>query len=116
MGGLISHQWDIGGYGSNKNDYSTTAINYIYAFSLGDGWQISSGPIATYDWEAQSGNRWSVPVGIGIYKTTKIGDTPWKFGLEVQKYVVQKDEFSPDWYFQFVASPVVRNPLANIFK
>ncbi len=116
VGALVSHQWDVGGYGSNKEDYSTTAINYIYAFSLGDGWQVSSGPIATCNWEAESGNRWSVPVGVGIYKTVKMGGMPWKLGFEVQKFVVKTDEFNPDWYFQVVIAPVVKNPFAGLFQ
>ena len=116
LGLFTSHQWNVGGHGSNKEDYSTTAINYIYAFSLGDGWQISSAPIATYNWEARSGNRWSVPVGVGIYKTVKMGEMPWKLGFEVQKYVVKQDEFSPDWLFQIVIAPVVKNPFAGLFK
>lgn len=114
VGALVSHQWDVGG--SNDTPYSTSAINYIYAYSLGDGWQISAAPIATYNWEGRSSNRWSVPVGIGISKTTLINGKPWKFGFEVQKYVVKNDEFSPDWYFQFVTTPVVSNPFAGMFK
>ena len=114
VGALISHQWDIGG--GNDTPYSTTSINYIYAFSLGDGWQISSGPIITYDWEAESGNRWSVPIGVGIFKTVKTAGMPWKLGLQVQKYVVKKDDFAADWYFQLVITPVVNNPFASIFQ
>ena len=114
VGGLISHQWDIGG--SNDIPYSTTSINYIYAFSLGGGWQISSGPIITYDWEAESGNRWSVPIGVGIFKTVKTSGMPWKLGLQVQKYVVKKDAFTADWFFQLVITPVVNNPFAGMFK
>lgn len=114
VGALVSHQWDVSG--SNDTPYSTSAINYIYAYSLGDGWQVSGAPIATYNWKARSGNRWSVPVGVGISKTSLINGKPWKFAFEVQKYVVKNDEFSPDWYFQFVTTPVVSNPFAGMFK
>lgn len=114
VGAFVSHQWDVGG--NDEPAYSTTAINYIYAYSLGDGWQISGAPIATYNWKARSGNRWSVPVGVGIYKTVKMGGMPWKLGFEVQKYVVKNDEFSPDWYVQLITTPIVDNPFAGMFK
>jgi len=116
VGALVSHQWNVGGYGSNKEDYSTTAINYIYAYSLGEGMQISAGPIATYNWEAESGDRWSVPVGVGLYKTVVMGGMPWKLGVEVQKYVVKPDIFSADWYGFITIGPVVKNPFARLFQ
>lgn len=114
--GLVSHQWDVGGHGSNKEDYSTTAINYIYAYSLGEGMQISAAPIITYNWEAESGDRWSVPLGVGLYKTVVLGGMPWKLGVEVQKYVVKPDAFNADWYTFITIAPVVKNPFANLFN
>lgn len=116
VGVLASQQWNVGDYGSNKEDYSTTALNYIYAFSLGDGMQVSAAPIATYNWEAESGDRWTVPVGVGLYKTVVMGGMPWKLGIEVQKYVVKPDAFAADWYGFITIGPVVKNPFAGLFQ
>lgn len=116
IAGLISHQWDVGEHGSNNEDFSTTSINYIYAFSLGDGMQISAAPIATYNWEAPAGDRWTVPLGVGLYKTVIMGGMPWKLGIEVQKYVEKPDAFGADWYSFITIGPVVKNPFANLFN
>lgn len=78
--------------------------------------QISAAPIATYNWEAESGDRWSVPVGVGLYKTVMMGGMPWKLGIEVQKYVVKPDAFNTDWYGFITIGPVVKNPFANLFN
>lgn len=114
VGALANHQWNVAG--SNDSNFSTTTVQYFYAYGLGKGWQITSSPIVTYDWEATSGNRWTVPLGIGLAKTTKIGSTPWKFNLQVQYHVAQSDRFGPEWLLKFTATPVVKNALAGLFK
>lgn len=108
VGALVSHQWDTGG--SNDNTYSTTAAQYFYAYGLGNGWQISASPVATYDWEAKSNDKLSLPLGVGIAKTTKLGGKPWKFQFQVHKYVVQPDTFSPDWLVKLTITPIIQNP------
>ncbi len=50
---LVSHQWDVAG--NDDYDTSLTTINYVYAFGLGGGWQVASGPFITYDWHAVIG-------------------------------------------------------------
>lgn len=108
VGALVSHQWDIGG--SNNENYSATAAQYFYAYGLGGGWQIASSPVLRYDWKADSDDAWTVPLGFGVAKTTKIGNMPFKFAFQVQKYVVQPDTFGPDWLVKLTVTPVVKNP------
>ena len=108
MGALVSNQWNVAG--SNAQYYSTLTSQYFYAVTLGNGWQLASGPVITYDWRADSDDAWSVPIGFGVAKTTKIGNHPWKFQLQVMKYVVSPDTFGPDWLVKFTATPVIKNP------
>jgi hypothetical protein len=109
VGALVSHQWDTGG--SNDEVFSTTAAQYFYAYGLGNGWQIASSPVLSYDWQADdSDDAWTIPLGFGLAKTTKIGDKPWKFSFQMQKYVVQPDTFGPDWLVKLTVTPVIRNP------
>jgi hypothetical protein len=112
--GLVSifaaHNWDLGG--SNDEDFSTTTIEYNYAYGLGGGWQFAAGPTVEADWEANSSNTWTVPIGIGIEKTTRIGSTPWKFSLEAHYYVEQPDSFGPELLLIFQITPVITNLFA----
>ncbi len=110
-GFLAVHSWDVGG--SNDEDFSTTTIEYFYAYGLGGGWQIAAGPTIEADWEANSSETWTVPIGIGIEKTTLIGNTPWNFALEAHYYVEQPDSFGPEFLFIFQVTPVIANPFMN---
>jgi hypothetical protein len=110
-GFLATQSWDVAG--SNDEDFSTTTIEYFYAYELGGGWQIAAAPVIEADWEADSANTWSVPIGIGIAKTTKFGSTPWDFALEAHYYVEQPDSFGPEFLLVFTITPVITNPFAK---
>jgi hypothetical protein len=114
VGALVSNQWNIGGW--DDTDHSVMTAQYFYAYGLGKGWQIASSPVITYDWNADSDQAWTVPLGIGVAKTTAIGGKPWKFQAQVQYFVEQPDAFGPEWLLKFTATPVVQNKLASLFK
>jgi hypothetical protein len=113
MGALVNNQFNIGGSGDS---YSTTTAQYFYGITLGNGWQILSAPVLSYDWKASSDEAWTIPIGTGIAKTTKIGKTTWRFQFEVQYYVKQPDPFGSEWLVSFEARPVIKNPLLKWFR
>ena len=113
VGALVSNQWNVGG--SNDEAYSALTAQYFYAYALGGGWQIVASPVASYNWHADSDEALTLPLGFGVAKTTKIGDQPWKFQLQVQKFVVQPDAFGPDWLVKFTVTPVIKNPFIGLF-
>ncbi|WP_373031066.1 hypothetical protein [Sulfurovum sp.] len=111
IGLLLTHQWDVAG----EDDYSTniTGGQYFYVFNFDDGWQFRASPTFSYNHEAVSGQRWTFPVGAGVSKTTIIGKTPWKFGIEYWNYVERPDAFGQDWQIRFTIAPVVPLPWGN---
>jgi hypothetical protein len=108
VGGVLSHQWDVGG--SGDGDINLTAINYFYAFFLDDGWQIAAGPSITYDHTRPSGDRWTIPLGFGVSKTAILGGRPWKFQLQYWNYVEAPDAFSAEHQVRLSINPVVSAP------
>jgi len=108
LGLLVTHQWDVAG--DDDVDTNLTGGQYFYTFNLKDGWQISSSPTFSYDHEASSGQRWTLPVGFGVNKTTIINGRPWKFGLQYWNFVEKPDAFGPDWQIRFTITPVVALP------
>ena len=96
-----------GSQGLGKLPTNETTVNLFFAYALGNGWLIESNPIILYDWEAVSGNEWTVPIGAGITKTLKNSGVPIKLGVELQHYVVSPDRFGPDWMLQFNFTPVL---------
>ena len=108
VGLLLTHQWDIAG--EDSFDTNVTGGQYFYTVNLKNAWQIQAQPTFSYDHEADSGNRLTLPIGIGVSKTTVIGKTPWKFGVQYWHYLEQSDAFGPDFQIRFVVSPVVPLP------
>ncbi|RLT90290.1 MAG: hypothetical protein D9N13_11185 [Ketobacter sp. GenoA1] len=108
LGLLVTHQWDVAG--DDDVDTNVTAGQYFWVINLKKGWQLRSGPTFAYDHEAESGQRWTLPIGVGINKTMIIGETPWKFGLEYWDYIESPDAFGPDTQIRLVIAPVVPLP------
>ncbi len=107
VGGVLSHQWDIGGSGSGE--INRTALNYFYAYSLGGGWQVAAGPTITYD-HNRTDDNWTLPLGIGLARTTIIRGRPWKFQVQYWNYAKTPDAFAPEHLLRLSISPVVSTP------
>ena len=59
---------------------------------------------------ADSDQAWTFPLGLGVAKTFKMGNTPVKFQAQAQYFVEQPDAFGPQWLFKFTITPVIKNP------
>ena len=108
LGLLVTHQWDVAG----EDDYKTSISGgqYFYTIDLKNAWQIQATPTFSYNHEADSGDRWTFPLGVGISKTTIFGKTPWKFSLQYWHYLEAPDTFGPDYQIRFSVTPVVPLP------
>ena len=51
-------------------------MQYFVNYNFGKGWALGTAPIVTSDWEADSGQRWTVPWGLQISKLTLLGKRP----------------------------------------
>jgi len=108
LGVLVNHQWDIAG----EDSYSTsiTGGQYFYTINLKNAWQIQAQPTWSYNHEAESGSKWTFPLGIGVSKTIVVGKTPLKFSLQYWNYIEAPDEFGPKHQIRFQIAPVVPLP------
>jgi hypothetical protein len=97
--------------GEGKWDTNETSLKIFFSYALGNGWQIESNPIILYDWEAVSGNEWTVPIGAGVSKTIMLGNMPMKLAFDIQNYVVSPDRFGPEWLFTLSFTPVISTKL-----
>lgn len=111
-GAWLKHLVNVGG--AERFDTNETTVEVFFAYELNNGWQLISNPTIAYDWEADNGNELLLPVGGGVAKTTFIGNTPWRFALEVQYYVVTPDRFGPEWALSFNLAPAFGN--LNLIK
>ena len=108
FGLLLTHQWDIAG--EDAFSTSISAGQYFYSINLRNGWQIAGSPTFSYNHKADSDNKFTLPLAIGVSKTTIIGGRPWKFGVQYWHYLESPDLIGPDWQIRFSVSPVVKLP------
>ena len=87
VGGLVNNVWNLGGDTNVNFFFSQLFANY----NLSDGWYLVSAPIITANWEASSGNQWTVPMGGGGGKIFRIGSQPVNFNLQLYYNVVSPD-------------------------
>ena len=63
---------------------------------LRGGFYLTSAPIATVAWKAESGQKWTVPVGGGVGKIFHLGKLPVNTQLSAY-YNAVKPDFGADW-------------------
>ena len=61
---------------SNTKDVNQMLLQYFINYNLKKGWYLAWQPIITANWEARSGNVWTVPLGGGIGRIMKFGNQP----------------------------------------
>ena len=105
------HEWDVAGW--SDSDYSVTSVETGFSLFLGGGTTIGSLPTMSYNWNTE---EWTIPLNLQISHTAVVDSQPWKYTLKFDWYVEQPDAFGPDFMFRYVITPVVDNPLGDIFK
>ncbi len=94
-GVLVNNVWSVGtrnGAPSYNNGLVQPFLNYNFP----GGTYLTSSPIATVNWDADSGNRWTVPVGGGIGHVFHLGRLPVNTQLSAY-YNVEKPEYGSNW-------------------
>ncbi len=90
VGVLINNQWSVGG------DSNRPAVNAFLAqpfanYNMAGGWFLNTSPIITADWNAPSGQKWTVPLGGGVGRVFKIGDQAYNASIQGYYNIVRPD-------------------------
>jgi hypothetical protein len=94
----VSQQWSFAGWGDN--DVSQLLIQPFVNYNLPDGWYLVSAPTITANWEASSGNKWTVPLGGGVGKLFMLDKLPINTQLQAF-YNVERPDLAADWQLRF---------------
>ena len=95
IGTLINNVWRIGG-DAHGHVLNTFTLQPFINYNFGHGWAATSAPLITANWDAPSGEEWTVPLGIGISKTTVFNRRPMNIGLQYYHNVVHPDSGPSD--------------------
>jgi len=108
VGLLLTHSWGVSGDPAARANI--TGGQYFVVVNLGNAWQFNIQPTWAYNWDSPSGDRLTLPVGVGATKTVIAGRTPLKFGLQYWYYVAAPDQFGPKHQLRFTFAPVLPLP------
>lgn len=70
-------------------------------YNLPDAWYLSFSPIITADWNADSNQVWTVPLGAAVGKIFRIGNLPFNGQLGAYYNVIRPDVTGPEWQVRF---------------
>lgn len=116
VGALLMHYWDFAGDDFDSNgqavpDVNTTNLQYFVYYGLNDTDSIGAAPNIIIDWEADSGNKYTVPIGIGYSTTKQFGKVPVRMGLEFHYNIVRPDDVGADYGIRFYMIPAAPSAL-----
>ena len=101
--------WKIAKAGQNSDQASISKLSLLYFWNhmLPNAWQVGSNPTITFNNKASSGNKWNVPVGFYVGKTTKIGKFPVNIKVGLEYSVVHEDDYGKRAGFRIQITPVI---------
>ncbi len=95
IGALGNHIWSVGG-DKDRGDVSQTSVQPFFSRQLPQGWSFSITSESSYNWEATSGNAWTIPLGGTVSKVVRFGKMPVSFsggGF----YNIERPDLSNRW-------------------
>lgn len=95
LGALGNHIWSVAG-DSDRSNVSQTSVQPFFSRQLPKGWSFSLTSETSYNWEASSGNAWTIPLGGTVSKVVRFGKMPVSFsggGF----YNVERPDFVNRW-------------------
>jgi len=95
FGFTVQNTWSFAGNGDRGN-VNGFYLNAFFVRQIAKGWYVNTVPIITANWEAESGQQWLVPLGVGLGKIFRIGKLPINAQVGYYNYVVKPDN-GPDW-------------------
>lgn len=102
-------KWTIGTLSNNiwsyAGDKDRAAVNYFTMqyfvnYNLKKGYYLTSAPIVTSNWLANSGEKWTVPFGLGIGRVQKWGTQPVNWSIAAFGNAVHPTH-APVWSLRF---------------
>ncbi len=99
FGMLARHLGSFAG-DSDRKDINQSLFEPFVNYNLPNGWYLISDIIITANWDLDSSDIWTVPLGGGVGKLLKIGDQVINARTEAY-YNVEKPDNAPDWQWGF---------------
>ncbi len=106
IAGAVVQNW-FSFAGSGDESVNLMDIQLIFRYRATETLNVGFAPNIQYDWAEED---WSIPIGLGFDITTKIGNLPIRFGMEVYYYVDEFEGFDNQMGIRLFVAPVVPAP------
>lgn len=117
--GVLGQYWRSFAGDSDRDDVSLL-VGQLFIWRMYGTWQVGMNPIITYNTEATSGNRWTVPIGLVVGKTHMFGKLPMKIQAGFDYSLVAPRNFGTEWKVKIMITPVipalVKTPLLELVQ
>lgn len=106
-GALVNHIWGVADTSDvERADLSSTFLQPFLARHLANAVTLTVQSESTYNWEAESGEEWTVPVNVLVSKVTKLGPFPFSVAGG-GGYYVESPTVGPDWKLRMVFTVIL---------
>jgi hypothetical protein len=99
VGALANNIWSFAG-DDDREDVNQMLVQPFVNYNFKGGWYLTFAPIITANWEADSDDRWTVPLGGGAGKVLHFGKLPVNTSLQAY-YNVEHPDDGPEWQLRF---------------
>ena len=82
LGTLAFNVWTFADNDNTRPEVNGLSVQPFFELNLPDGWAVGSSPSMTANWDAPKGEKWTVPLGLGISKVTLVGPLPMLLGID----------------------------------
>ena len=100
IGSLFSNVWSFS-HDDDEDKVNLFTWQPFVNYNLDRGWYLTTSPVITANWEANSDNTWTVPVGGGVGRIMRFGRQPVNLSLTGFYNVEKPDDFGPEWSIRF---------------
>ena len=97
VGALVNHLWSVGGDPGRK-DVNQTFLQPFVAYGK-SGWTFSVNSESAANWEAEDGQKWTVPINMMVSKVVLLGRRP----ISIQagpRFYLESPTGGPKWGFR----------------
>jgi hypothetical protein len=95
VGALLYNVWSYAGDGERRS-VNSMLFQYFINYNFEGGAYLTSAPINTANWMADSSDRWTIPLGLGAGKVFQFGKMPVNCSAQAY-YNVERPDNGAEW-------------------
>jgi hypothetical protein len=99
FGCLMRQLWSFAG-DDDRSSVNQFLIEPFVNYNLPNGWYLITDIVATANWNRDSSQQWTIPLGGGVGRLFKVGNQPMNCRVEAYSNI-EKPDGAPDWQMGF---------------